>query len=73
MRVIKFILLFLIVAIALIFIIQNMETVSLKFIKWRLEIPLSAASVLLYGLGAVSGGLFFSMLRKLTQETLKKK
>ncbi|MBZ9777649.1 hypothetical protein LB452_01830 [Psychroflexus sp. CAK8W] len=45
-----------------------METVSLKFIKWQLEIPLSAASILLYVLGAVSGGLIFSMLKKLAIE-----
>lgn len=72
MRIIKFILLFLILATAIIFIIQNMETVSLKFITWRLEIPLSAASVLLYVLGAFSGGLLFSILKKLTHENKKK-
>lgn len=72
MRLVKSILLVLIVIAAVIFIFQNMETVSLKFLGWQLEIPLSAASVLLYILGAISGGLLFSVLKKLTLEDKKK-
>lgn len=68
MRTLKSILLLIIIIAATIFMFQNMETVSLKFIKWQLEIPLSAASILLYVLGAVSGGLIFSMLKKLAIE-----
>ncbi|SDG38718.1 LapA family protein [Psychroflexus sediminis] len=68
MRTLKSILLLIIIIAATIFIFQNMETVSLKFIIWQLEIPLSAASILLYVLGAVSGGLIFSMLKKLAIE-----
>lgn len=72
MRLVKSILLVLIVITAVIFIFQNMETVSLKFLGWQLGIPLSAASVLLYILGAISGGLLFSVLKKLTLEDKKK-
>jgi uncharacterized integral membrane protein len=50
-----------------------METVKLSFLKWHLEIPLSLASVLLYILGALSGGLLFSMLKKLSSENSDKK
>ncbi|MBZ9618912.1 lipopolysaccharide assembly protein LapA domain-containing protein [Psychroflexus lacisalsi] len=73
MRTLKSILLLIIVLAAIIFAFQNMETVNLKFFNWKLQIPLSAASALLYILGAISGGLIFSMLKKLTLEEKRKK
>jgi lipopolysaccharide assembly protein A len=73
MRIIRTILLVLFIVAIVIFTFQNMETVKLSFLKWHLEIPLSLASVLLYILGALSGGLLFSMLKKLSSENSDKK
>jgi uncharacterized integral membrane protein len=73
MRLVKTILLFILFAIAVIFTVQNMQTVKLTFLKYYIEIPLSFASVLIYVLGAISGGLLFSMLKKLTFEKKEEK
>lgn len=74
MRLFKTILLLLLVGVAVIFTIQNMETVKLSFLNFHLDIPLSFASVAIYILGAISGGIVFSMLKRLTlKDTDKKK
>lgn len=64
-KVLKLILLVIFVLAVIIFTVQNFQTVRLSFLKWHLEMPLSLASVLLYVLGAVSGGLMLSMIKKL--------
>jgi len=66
MRLAKTILLIILVVLAVIFTVQNMETVKLSFLKYHVEIPLSFASIIIYVLGAISGGLLFSLLKKLT-------
>lgn len=73
MRILKTILLLILVGVAVIFTIQNMEIVKLSFLNFHLEIPLSFASVAIYILGAISGGLIFSLLKKLTLEDSDKK
>ncbi|MPM04921.1 hypothetical protein SDC9_51202 [bioreactor metagenome] len=73
MRLLKTILLLLLIGVAVIFTIQNMEIVKLSFLIFHLEIPLSFASVSIYILGAFSGGIVFSMLKKLTIEDSNKK
>lgn len=73
MRLVKTILLLLLIGVAVIFTVQNMELVKLSFLNFHLEIPLSFASVAIYILGAISGGLIFSLLNKLTLEDSDKK
>ena len=73
MRIIKTILLLLLIGVAVIFIVQNLETVQLSFLKWSVTIPLSFATAIIYILGAISGGLVFSLLKKLTIEVSEKK
>jgi|GEM_PF-1509273 len=73
MRLLKTILLLLLIGVAVVFTIQNMEIVRLSFLNFHLEIPLSFASVAIYILGAISGGLVFSLLKKLTLEDSDKK
>lgn len=73
MRLLKTVLLILLILVAAIFIVQNLETVKLTFIKWSIEMPLSFASAVIYVLGAVSGGLIFSLLKKLTLEDSNEK
>lgn len=73
MRLFKTILLLFLIAGVTIFIIQNMEIVKLSFLNFHLEIPLSFTTVAVYILGAISGSLIFSLLRKLTIENTGKK
>ena len=73
MRLFKTILLLVLVGAAAIFTIQNMEMVKLSFLNFHLEIPLSFTTVAVYILGAISGSLIFSLLRKLTIENTGKK
>lgn len=64
-RVLKITVLVLFIGVLAVFTFQNIDTVRLLFFKWFLEIPLSIALVLVYILGAVSGGVLFSMLKNL--------
>jgi len=73
MRLLKTILLLLLIGVAVIFTAQNMEIVKLSFLNFHLEIPLSFASVAIYILGAISGGLVFSLLKKLTLKNTDEK
>lgn len=73
MKFLKTIILLLLTGVAVVFILQNLETVKLSFLKWSIEIPLSFASASIYILGAISGGLIFSLLKKLTLEKSDKK
>jgi len=68
MRLIKSVLLILFVIAVVIFAAQNMAVVKLGFLHWQLKIPLAFASMAIYVLGAFSGGILFSMLRKLAIE-----
>ena len=73
MKFLKTILLLLLIGVAVIFIVQNLETVQLSFLKWSVTIPLSFATAIIYILGAISGGLVFSLLKNLTIEVSEKK
>ncbi|MEA3450593.1 MAG: LapA family protein [Bacteroidota bacterium] len=73
MRLIKTILLLLFLGVVVIFIIQNLELVVLNFMVWKVELSLSFVSLSFYILGAISGGIVFSMLKKLTTKDSNKK
>ena len=68
MKFLKTTLLFFFIVIAAIFVFQNFGTVKLSFLSWNTQIPLSLAITVIYILGAVSGGLLYSLLKKLTQK-----
>lgn len=72
MRLLKTILLLLFIGVVVIFIIQNLELVSLNFGIWKVELSLSIVSLSFYILGALSGGIVFSMLKKLSSSSSKK-
>lgn len=73
MKFLKTFLLLLLIGVIVTFILQNLETVKLSFLKWSVEIPLSFATALIYILGAISGGLTFSLIKKLTFDDSDKK
>ncbi|MCA1757292.1 MAG: lipopolysaccharide assembly protein LapA domain-containing protein [Bacteroidales bacterium] len=64
---IKKIILLLLLAVALIFSAQNFETVNIKFIVWSINLPIAVTLMGIYVLGALTGGLLFSMLKKVVE------
>lgn len=67
MKIIKTILVIIFVIIALIFAFQNFETIKISFFKWSAEMPLSFAIIGIYFLGALTGGILFSALKKISR------
>ena len=51
----------------LLFAFQNFETTRISFYKWSAEMPLSVAILGIYVFGALSGGILFSLLKKLVR------
>lgn len=64
---IKKIILLLLLAVALIFAAQNFETVTIKFIVWSIKLPIAVTLMGIYVLGALTGGLLFSMVKKVVE------
>lgn len=72
MKLFKTILLILLIGVVVIFALQNMSTVKINFLSWSLKLPISIASIALYVFGALSGGIVFSMLKKITKTESEK-
>lgn len=66
MKIIKFILILLFVAIVVVFSFQNFESIFISFLGWQVNLPVFAAVIIIYILGAVTGGLLLSMIKKIT-------
>ncbi|NBC58384.1 MAG: DUF1049 domain-containing protein [Bacteroidetes bacterium] len=73
MRILKTFSLLLFIGVVMLFILQNLELVDLNFAVWKIELSLSFVSLLFYILGTLSGGIIFSMLKKLSKNNSKKK
>jgi len=71
MNIIKKILFFLIIAFIGVFIFQNLNSINIRFITWELKITQSVLIVIVYILGMLSGGLLFSILKKLWSDQKK--
>jgi uncharacterized integral membrane protein len=57
------------VAAIVIFGIQNREMVTISFLGFSLRAPLSILAVIVYVLGAITGGSLFALLRKSVRES----
>lgn len=67
MNILKTLLLLTFIGALVLFTFQNLETARISFLSLHIEMPLSIVSVLIYILGAISGGLLFSMLKNLAK------
>jgi lipopolysaccharide assembly protein A len=47
-----------------IFLFQNTEAVSVSFLGWGLGAPLAVIVLIVYGLGALTGGSLYALLRR---------
>ena len=48
----------------LVFAWQNFETVTISFFRVNINLPLALLSIIVYLLGAVTGGSLFALLRR---------
>ena len=55
------------VAATIIFVVQNVEAVTMSFLGLSVRAPLAVLAAVAYVLGAVTGGSLFALLRKSVQ------
>ena len=67
MRWIYLTLVVLFVAATVIFVFQNVETVTMSFLGLSVRAPLAVVAAVAYILGAVTGGSLYALLRKSVQ------
>jgi uncharacterized integral membrane protein len=60
------------VIILLIFVFQNLGTVTMAFLGFSMRAPLSIVAVIMYALGAFTGGSLYALLRKSVRESRTK-
>ncbi len=68
MKIFKLILILLFTTIIIVFALQNLEDLTINFLMWELTLPVFASSIAIYFFGAITGGLLFSMLKKITKQ-----
>jgi uncharacterized integral membrane protein len=54
----------LLAAVTVIFAAQNLESVTISFFKMNVSQPLAVHTIVVYLLGAVTGGSLFALLRR---------
>jgi len=54
-------------AIVLIFLLQNTQSVSVSFLSFALAAPLAVVVLVVYVLGALTGGSLYALLRRSIQ------
>jgi lipopolysaccharide assembly protein A len=54
----------LVAAATIIFAAQNFETVTISFLRMNFSLPLAVQTIVVYLLGAVTGGSLFALLRR---------
>ncbi len=69
MRWVYLIIIIVFVAAIAIFGIQNREMVTISFLGFGLRAPLSILAVIVYVLGAITGGSLYALLRKSVRES----
>lgn len=73
MKILKQVVIILITVVALIFAAQNFETVEIVFLKWSVELPIAVVVFAIYILGAFSGGMLWSLIKKVATMDQSKK
>jgi uncharacterized integral membrane protein len=71
MKIFKTIILTLMLAVAIVFTIQNYKLVEFKFLNWVMDISLSLASIVIFIIGVAAGGVTLSILRNMKSHNNK--
>jgi uncharacterized integral membrane protein len=53
----------------LVFVLQNFDFVTMAFLGSRIRAPLALLVAVVYGLGAITGGSLFALLRRSIRES----
>ena len=69
MRWVYLIVIIVFVAAIVMFAIQNLELVTMSFLGFSVRSPLAVLAVIVYVLGAITGGSLFALLRKSVRAT----
>jgi len=64
MRWVYLVLIVLIAAATLVFCVQNRDVVTMSFLQFSIRAPLGVLALVVYVLGAVTGGSLYALLRK---------
>ena len=64
MRWVYLVLIVLIAAATLVFCVQNRDLVTMSFLQFSIRAPLGVLALVVYVLGAVTGGSLYALLRK---------
>ena len=64
MRWVYLVLIVLIAAATLVFCVQNRDLVTMSFLQYSIRAPLGVFALVVYVLGAVTGGSLYALLRK---------
>ena len=73
MKILNKIVIILITVVALIFAAQNFDTVEIVFLKWSVMLPIAVVVFAIYILGAFSGGMLRSLIKKVATMDQSKK
>lgn len=68
MKTIKLIFVIIFISTIIIFSFQNIESMTISFLFWKIEIPVFVSVISIYILGAISGGLLFSMIKRMSSD-----
>jgi lipopolysaccharide assembly protein A len=64
MRTIYLIIIILFAAVTIIFGLQNLDTLTVSFLRFSLSAPVAVVVFIVYVVGAVTGGSLFALLRR---------
>jgi putative membrane protein len=64
MRWFHLIIVILFAVVTLIFALQNLEIVTMSFLNFSVRMPVAILTIVVYVLGAVTGGSLYALLRK---------
>lgn len=71
MKTFYFFLLILLVAVTVLFALQNLQAITVSFLSWSVTLPIAAVVAGTYALGMVSGGSLLAFLRWTLQRAKK--
>jgi uncharacterized integral membrane protein len=57
------------VAATVVFVLQNVEIVTMSFLGWNARVPLALLVAVAYVLGAATGGSLYALLRRSYEES----
>jgi putative membrane protein len=70
-RIFYLVLLILLIGVAALFALQNLQTVTVLFLNWSVTLPIAVVVIGVYFLGMVSGGSVMAFLRWTLQRSKK--